>query len=163
MRKRNLIIIAIAGAIGAIVLAAGASYYYYYYSNPASTETATSSDGLGEPYPKTSFYIWVNSLGSWNGSVYGSDFSPKIVEGSGSEFIEAACSSGGTYNATIQSGETGRELTLTAAWITLPANGEMTPEQWDKITSAPGLQRPIVLENETTTADYGEVTVSGVC
>jgi hypothetical protein len=160
MKKRNLIILTIVGAIGAIVLVAGASYYY---SNTASTETATSSEELEETYPKTSFYIWVNSLGSWNGSVYGSNFSQKIVEGSGNEFIEAACSSGGTYNATIQSKETGQELTLTAAWITLPDNGEMTPEQWDKITSAPGLQRPIVLKNETTSADYGVVTVSGVC
>lgn len=125
MNKRNLIIITIIGAIGAIVLVAGTSYYYY--DNTASTETATSSEELGEPYPKTSFYIWVNSLGSWNGSVSGSGFSQKIVEGSGNEFIEAACSSGGTYNATIQSKETGHELTVTAAGITLPDNGEMTP------------------------------------
>jgi hypothetical protein len=162
MSKRNIIVIAIVIAIGTIALAAGASYYYS--SSPASTgETSTSGDELEASYPKTAFYIWVNSLGSWNGSVQGSDFPQQTVEGSGSSFIESACSPGGTYNTTIQSRGTGQELTVTAVWITLPDKDEMTPEQWDKITHAPGLQKPIVLKNETTSADYGVVTVSGTC
>jgi hypothetical protein len=162
MRKRNVIVMVIV-IIGAVALAA-AGAGYYYSSNSASTgETNTSGDELEASYPKTAFYFWVNSLGSWNGSIQGSDFPQQNFEGSGSRFIESACSPGGTYNTTMQSRGTDQELTVTAVWITLPDKDEMTPEQWDKITHTPGLQRPIVLKNETTSADYGAVTVSGTC
>jgi hypothetical protein len=159
-------IIVVTAIVGAIALAAAVGGYYYSSNSGSNGETtAVSSDGVGTAPPKSAFYIWVNSTGIWRGLVQGSDFPQQTVQGSGNKFIETACSPGGTYTAVLRLNDEdkGQDLTVTSVWITLPDKDVMTPEQWDKITHAYGVQKPVVLKNETASTDSGMVTISGTC
>jgi hypothetical protein len=161
MSKRSIILIAI---IGVLVLGAVGAGYYYSSNITSTAETTHKSSKDGETTtPKSNFYFWVNSTGIWNGLIQGSNFARQDIQGSGSKFIETACSPSGTYKAVLHLQDKGHYLTVSSVWITISDKSVMTPEQLDKITHAQGLQRPIILKNETTSADFGTVTLSGTC
>ena len=81
----------------------------------------------------------IDSEGSWSGSILDTGFDSATKEGSGSNTIAFACTSGGIYSLVFQKQQEGGSLTVKV------------------------VKQGNVLDEGSTTAAYGLVTLSGHC
>jgi hypothetical protein len=103
----------------------------------SSSPTAPSGGGSAS---SSSYAIVIESTGSWSGSIQVGEFSQRSIDGFGDHTETFSCAPGQIYSASIQTQGTSPTLTMKAV------NGQQQ-----------------VLSEQSTTGDYGMVTVSGTC